>query len=155
MKNILALLGLVLALSGLGLAIAGDNLREQQTPTVKSVTEQALDKGRELWDGKRRAPRDRLAQLQMALGALGALFGLAGLLKKEHPLMSLVAMAAGGSAAAWNWLANLIFCPATQVASTHHESNTLYNLRRDRRWRLSQPQPTRAGNAERHRSSSH
>ena len=109
MKNILALLGLVLALSGLGLAIAGDNLREQQTPTVKSVTEQALDKGRELWDGKRRAPRDRLAQLQMALGALGALFGLAGLLKKEHPLLSLVAVAAGGSAAAWNWLANLIF----------------------------------------------
>ena len=67
------------------------------------------NKGRELWDGKRRAPRDRLAQLQMALGALGALFGLAGLLKKEHPLLSLVAMAAGGSAAAWNWLANLIF----------------------------------------------
>ncbi len=107
MKNLLAILGLVVALAGLGVAIFQDDIRDQQPTSVESVTQDALDKGRELWDGEQRMRNDNVTWLHMGLGGLGALLGLAGLLKKENPLVSLGALLAGGAAAGWGWIVNL------------------------------------------------
>ena len=106
MKNMLAVLGLVLALAGLGVAIFQDSIRGEQKTSVESLTQDAMDAGREIWDGGQRFRKDNVTYASIGLGLVGFVLGLAALLKDENKGMGLVAMVAGGAAMAWYWLVN-------------------------------------------------
>lgn len=108
MKNMLAVIGLVLALAGLGVAIFQDDIRDEQPTSVESVTQDAMDKGREIWDGDKRLRKDNVTYAAIIAGALGALMGLLALFKDESKGMALAAMAIGGVAAGWHWIFNLL-----------------------------------------------
>ena len=102
MKNSLALIGLILALAGLGVAIFQDDIRSEQNTSVESLAQDAMDAGKKAWDGGDRLRKDAITYTYMGLGALGFIFGLAGLIKKENAGMGLVAMVIGAATALWH-----------------------------------------------------
>ncbi len=104
MKNVLAVTGLSLALAGVGVAAFQDEIRDQQASSVESVAQDAMDKGKEIWDGGRRLRKDAVTTTYMGLGALGFVLGLSGLVKNENKALGLSAMAAGAAAAFWHML---------------------------------------------------
>jgi hypothetical protein len=107
MKNMLAVVGLVVALAGLGVAVFQDEIRDEQKSSVQSVTQDALDIGKEVWSGEKRLRDDAISIIYIILGLIGLVLGLAALLKKESGGLSLLAMAAGGTAMTWHWLVGI------------------------------------------------
>ena len=108
MKNSLAWIGIVLAGIGLAIAVFQDEIRDQQATTVESVTQQAMDQGRLIWSGERRFRNDEISFGYLAAGLAGFVLGLGALLKKENPILGLVAMAVAGITLSWHWLINTI-----------------------------------------------
>lgn len=105
-KNLIGIIGIVIALAGVGVAIFQDELRPPPTTTTVQLKDVALEKGAELLgiavENKKSSDWVRLTQFM--LGFLAIVFGVTSWVRKENHRISAAAVSVGIIAVAWEYV---------------------------------------------------
>jgi hypothetical protein len=104
-KNLIGVIGIVIALAGVGVAIFQDDLRPPPTPGTIQLKDVALEKGAELLGIKvaEKTSSDWVRLTHLLLGFLAIILGVTSWIKKENHRVSAAAVSLGIVAAAWEY----------------------------------------------------
>ena len=105
-KNMIGIIGLVIALAGVGVAIFQDDLRPAATDTPVELKDRVIEAGAELLgvEVERKGSADTVRIVQFALGFLAIVLGVISWVRKEDHRMSSVPIALGIIVVAWEYV---------------------------------------------------
>jgi hypothetical protein len=104
-KNMIGILGIIIALLGVGVAIFQDQLRPPPTPATTQLKEAAIEKGASLLGVKvdKKTNFDWVTATQYGLGFFAIVLGAFSWVRKENHRVSALAAGLGVIAAAWEY----------------------------------------------------
>lgn len=106
MKNLLGILGIVVALGGVAVAAFQDELRGPRPPLSEQLKEEVLNRGAELFGGDVEKARgvDAVSATYTFLGFLGLVLGVGSFVRNEDHRISGMAGALGIIAMSWEYV---------------------------------------------------
>ena len=105
-KNVIGIIGILIALAAIGVAIFQDGLRPPPEPAATRIRQQAISKGAQILGIKLEQSKqmDWVMATQYSLGFIAIILGVFSWVRKENHRISAVAASLGIVAIAWEYV---------------------------------------------------